>query len=248
METVRYYRNAMLGIIAALAIMSAGCNDPFMYNFVRGCGNLTTETRDAGDFNSVDLKIAADVIIFEDDKNSILIEADRNLMPYLAADMAGRTLYLQSRKNIRLSRNRITVYIGMPSVSRLSVSGSGSITSEDIVEAENLELSISGSGSITTTVDVALLRSKINGSGNLIIDGISPVHKIEIKGSGKVKARGLHNDICEIKVMGSGNSYVRVGYTLNAEIAGSGDIYVSGSPRINARVNGTGKIIELPAK
>lgn len=229
-------------------MLSAGCNDPFMYNFVRGCGNLTTEMRDAGEFNSVDLKIAADVIIYEDDANSILIEADRNLMPYLAADMAGRTLHLQSRKSIRQSSNRITIYIGMPSVSRLCVSGSGSITAEDIIDAEDLELSISGSGSITTTVNTDLLRSKINGSGNLIIDGVSPVHKIEIKGSGKVKARGLQNDICEISVMGSGNSYVRVDSILNAEIAGSGDIYVSGSPRINARVNGTGKIIELPVK
>ncbi len=248
MKTVRYYRNAMLGIIAALAIMSTGCNDPFIYNFVRGCGNLTTDTRDAGEFNSVDLKIAADVIIFEDDNHSILIEADRSLMPYLAADLAGKTLYLQSRKNIRLSRNRITIYIGMPSVSRLCVSGSGSITAEDILESDNLELGIFGSGNITTTVNTALLRSKINGSGAILVDGTAPMHKIEIKGSGKVKARGLQNDMCEIKVMGSGNSYVRVASVLDAEIAGSGDIYVSGSPRINARVNGTGKIIELPAK
>lgn len=246
METDRYYRNVMFGIIAALAMMSAGCNDPFMYNFVRGCGNLTTETRETGEFNSVDLKIPADVIIYRDDMPSLLIEADRNLMPYLAADMAGKTLHLQSRKNIRQSSNRITIYIGMPSVNRLRISGSGSIIAEDILEADELELGIYGSGSITTSVNAALLRSEINGSGSLTIDGTAPVHKIEIKGSGKVKARKLDNDICEIKVMGSGNSYVSVGSALDAEIAGSGDIYVSGSPRIIARINGTGRIIELP--
>ena len=246
MRTERYFRPAVTALILVMVLMATGCNDPFMYNFVRGCGNLTTEMRDAGEFNSVDLRVAADVIIYEDDANSILIEADRNLMQYIATDMAGRTLYLQSRKNIRQSSNRITIYIGMPQVKELRVSGSGTITAEDILESDELLLGINGSGSITTTVNTDRLRSEISGSGNLLVDGTAPMHKIEVKGSGKVKARNLDNDICEVKVMGSGNSYVRVKTALNAEIAGSGDIYISGSPRINATVNGTGRIIELP--
>lgn len=248
MKTDRYYRTAMFVTIAALAMLSKGCHDPFMYNFVRGCGNLTTETRETGEFNSVDLKIPADVIIYRDDMPSLLIEADRSLMPYIAADMAGKTLYLQGRKNLRPGRNRITVYIGMPSVSSLRVSGSGNITVEDVFDADNLELKIFGSGNITVPVSTSRLSSEINGSGSLHLEGTAGKHIITIKGSGNVKSMRLESKNCEIKVMGSGNSYVRVDSALNAEIAGSGDIYVSGSPRINARINGTGKIIELPEK
>ena len=236
------YYLAIITLIVALSASS--CNDYFIDPVIRGCGNLTTETREISDINSVNLRVPAEVIIRQAEKASLLIEADRNLMPILADDVAGKTLYLQSRKNIRLSKNKITVYIDIPDLENLKILGSGNIYVEDVFQTDRISLTIQGSGNISIGLDTELLESTIKGSGDLHLDGFSEKHMVEVMGSGNIYASNLENDICKISVMGSGNSHVKVYNSLEVSIKGSGNVYYSGSPNVYSIVNGTGKIIK----
>jgi len=137
----------------------------------------------------------------------------------------------------------VTVYVTMPEIKALSVSGSGSIKAAEAIKANDLDLAVSGSGSLNLAqVQSAAISSAISGSGSITIMGAAPRHDIRISGSGNVQSADLRAQDSKVSISGSGNCRVNATKTLDARIAGSGNIYVSGNPQINSSVAGSGRV------
>lgn len=233
----------MVVIAILVTVMTLSCTCHQVYPHVKGSGDPASEKRHPGEFNSVELKIPAEVFISAGNEHSVLIEADSNLIPLLTTDIRSKTLTLQSKKNISLSKNKIKIFIEMPVIKKLTTMGSGNIYVDDVFKNDYLSLKIMGSGNITIGTETGILESQIYGSGNLKLEGKAEKHKIDIRGSGDVLSKDLETDICNIRIMGSGNSYVKVNRVLDVNVSGSGDVYFSGSPSVSKTIRGSGKII-----
>ena len=87
---------------------------------------------------------------------------------------------------------KVTVYITMPELKGLGVSGSGKAEIKDAVKTEDLDLSVSGSGKLyTNDIMVSNLGCSISGSGDIILGGNGNATKadISISGSGDLFRR-----------------------------------------------------------
>ncbi|MBA4322915.1 MAG: hypothetical protein C0408_08885, partial [Odoribacter sp.] len=142
--------------------------------------------------------------------------------------------------NYRFFNNeKANVFITLPELKGLSVSGSGAAKIENSLKNETLDLRVSGSGKIIIPdIVTGDLNCSISGSGNIVIKGIGDIGSgdISISGSGNYSGETAKFKELKVSISGSGSCNCNVSESLSATISGSGNLNYAGNPKVNARV------------
>lgn len=221
-----------------------------VWKSVKGNGNLKNETRQLSEFTSLSVHGAMDVQIDFGTSNTIKVEADENLLPYVETIVNNGQLIIQPKNNVNLkSRSKIVVHVSMTKINGLQLSGSGNINGTGpFTNSDQTEISVSGSGNIKlNSVSFDALVLNISGSGNIHINGgTANSVKTSISGSGNIDCSKVVCESAEAKISGSGNASVNTNKSLDARISGSGNVYYKGNPtNISTKVAGSGKAIKM---
>ena len=217
---------------------------------IKGDGNMKTETRTVTDFSSLSSHGAIDVKISYGNSNSIQIEADENLLPYIETNVENGKLIIQTTKNVNLRSPRKTVVsISMTKITVLQLSGSGNIEANGSFSSdEETKIMVSGSGNIhLASASFKAVNLAISGSGNIVLKGgAANSVLVSVSGSGNADCSDIAADNAEVKISGSGNAKVNVNKSLSANISGSGNVYYKGNATdISTKVMGSGKTIKI---
>ncbi|MGA2407125.1 MAG: head GIN domain-containing protein [Bacteroidales bacterium] len=207
--------------------------------------SFAKETRDVKDFTKVSFGVAGDLYISFGPEFKVVLEGEKRVLGDIITEVSGGKLVIK-KENWRININeKVTVYITMPELKGLGVSGSGKAKIKDAVKTGDLNLSVSGSGRIyTADVVVSTLDCRISGSGDIIFGGNGNANKadISISGSGNYEGEPLKIKSAEIHISGSGNCSCNVIESLRASVSGSGNVTYEGNPKIDAHVSGSGKV------
>lgn len=230
----------------ALLMMCGACN--FMWKeTIDGNGNLTSEQRNISPTSGIESRGSFDVVITQGSTESVKVEADANLLPYIITEHDDGNLVIRAKNGVNLSSShKITVYITTEKLENVELSGSGNISGNGkFTGGDHLKLSIAGTGDISLEVNTPKINSSIAGSGNIILAGETKDSKIDIAGVGDYKAEELKSENVEVHIAGSGSTKVYADATLDVHIAGSGDVYYKGTPNIKSSIAGSGNIKQL---
>lgn len=207
------------------------------------------EERDLPPFTEIMLKISGKVYIEQGNTQSVKIVANDETIEEIITEVKGRTLNIRFPNTNMFKKwdpGKIEIYITIPGIDALNVSGSGDIISDEI-DSRILDLLVSGSGNI----EIGNLKSEqvnatVSGSGNIKIKGsdVAKVLKTRISGSGNIDASRFEADNVDAQTSGSGSCSVISNGEINAKISGSGNVFYSGNPAINSSVSGSGKVRE----
>jgi hypothetical protein len=224
-----------------LSVLFIAC----MVTGIASSQSVIKETRNLKGFTEVNFGIAGDLKIKIGTEFSVVLEGEKNDLEEVITELSGDKLLIK-QENWRFDfREKVNVYITMPEITGLGVSGSGKAEIVDnVTEADNLNLSVSGSGRLMTAgLVVDALDCGISGSGNIVVgSGNADRADISISGSGGYSGQEFEIDRLDIRVSGSGNCICKVGDSLNASISGSGNVTYDGDPKIDARVSGSGHV------
>jgi hypothetical protein len=208
--------------------------------------SMVKETRDVKDFTKVSFGVAGDLYINFGPEFKVVLEGDKKDLEEIVTDVSGGRLVIKKDNNWRFNFNdKVTVYITMPELKGLGVSGSGKAEIKDAIKTDELDLSVSGSGKIfTTDLMVSKLGCSISGSGDIVPGGNGTANKadISISGSGNYEGGALKIESAEIHISGSGNCSCNVTGSLRASVSGSGNVTYEGNPKVDAHVSGSGKV------
>jgi hypothetical protein len=242
----RLLRVAKLVALALVVLIAlSGC--------VQGSGNVVTEERQVGEIEKVELSGIGRLEITQGDSTSLTVEADDNLMQYIKTETVNDTLEISLRSKVLpflpVDPSGTIVYrLTVPSLSRVSLSGSGEIASSGF-EADELEIDISGSGKLELTeLVVERFVYDLSGSGRAVLSGTAQQQEVTISGSGRLEAEELRCADASIEINGSGRAIVWVTEQLRVDISGSGDVQYYGSPDVDQDVSGSGSIKGLGEK
>ncbi|RSK49498.1 head GIN domain-containing protein [Hymenobacter rigui] len=232
MKTLRFLLPAL---VMALVVLSA----------FRVAG--TRETRSVGTFTSVGLGGSMKVVLRQGSPQKVEVEGEAEDLAHLETVVSNGKLRINTKKQSGMSwynfKAPVTVYVTVPTINALSVSGSGSIKAADGIKADKLDLGVSGSGTIQlTSVTATKISSSLSGSGTIQAAGVAPEQEISVSGSGGVQASKLQSKTCSISISGSGDCRVQATQLLEASIVGSGDVYVTGNPQVKSSVVGSGRV------
>jgi hypothetical protein len=232
-------------LLSGMAILSAVGLSACGLSIVRGSGNVVSESRQVSGFDEVSLAGSGDVFVTQGDQEGLKIDAEDNVMPFLKTEVRGSTLVISLESNdgviVRPTRP-MRFYVSMKQVKSLSVSGSGTISSEAIT-SKVLDLYVTGSGETNIkNIKADSLTTTISGSGKCSLMGEAASQKLTITGSGSCSTDNLTSQNVKINVSGSGKAAVMAGTTLDVTITGSGEVLYSGSPKVSQRISGSGRI------
>jgi hypothetical protein len=207
--------------------------------------SIEKETRNVTGFTKVNFGIAGDLYISIGSEFKVVLEGEKSLLDEIETEVSGSKLVIKNENWHFHSNGKVTVYITMPELTGLGVSGSGKAEIKDAIKAEDLDFSVSGSGRILTA-DLALgkLNVGISGSGDVVIGGSGEAKNadVSISGSGNYSGETLKIGNADFSISGSGSCKCNVTDNLEASVSGSGTITYSGSPKIDARVSGSGRV------
>jgi Putative auto-transporter adhesin, head GIN domain len=210
---------------------------------IRGNGYLKTEERSPGNFKSVASHGSFNVYISSGDQ-SVKIEAEENLLPYIETYVEGSTLHVGTKDNYWLRPGReVKIFVSSPDFESIRSYGSGDITGQSkITNSSNLELKVNGSANIKMDVDAPEINTETNGSGDIDLKGTTKSFTGEIHGSGNIRAMDLQSDDATIRIYGSGNADVFANSKLDVHVAGSGDVHYKGNAQISSSIAGSGRV------
>jgi len=207
-------------------------------------GQSIKETRDLKGFTSVGFGIAGNLYIKIGPRFSVELEGNKGDLREVETVVSGDRLQIKHQNWRYNFKNKVNVYITMPELKGLGVSGSGKAEILDALKGEDLDLSVSGSGNLfTAELAVENLECSISGSGNIRLGGGTVKDAgVSISGSGNFQGDMVKCETMEVRVSGSGNCTCNVTQSLEAGVSGSGNVTYKGNPRIDARVSGSGRV------
>lgn len=207
-------------------------------------GQTVKETRDVKGFTTIGFGIAGNLYIKIGPEFSVILEGDKDDLEEVVTEVTGDRLQIKHERWRFDLREKVDVYITMPELEGLGVSGSGKAEILDDVRTEDLDLSVSGSGNlISAALNVENLDCSISGSGNIRLGGGNVTDaELSISGSGNFGGDEVKAETMEVSISGSGSCHCYVTGSLEARVSGSGHVTYSGNPRIDARVSGSGRV------
>lgn len=217
---------------------------------IKGNGQIKKETREVSNYTSLASQGSMDVQIAYGNSNSVVVEADENLLPYIETSVENGKLSIRSKKNVNLkSGSKMIVRVSMTKINSLQLSGSGNINGSGAFTNDGkTDIGVSGSGNLKLDFDsFEDLDLSVSGSGNIDLKS-SATNSINAKvsGSGNIDCSSISSKDVEAKLSGSGNIKVYASNSIDAKISGSGNVYYKGDVQnISTKVVGSGRVLKM---
>jgi hypothetical protein len=207
-----------------------------------GYGPEVERVLNVSNFKGVKLSCDAKVFITQGDIFEVVAVGEKNVIEELELDVDNDTWNIEfddCMKNYDLE-----IYITMPSIKYLAVSGSGEIRGDNFFSVQDIVLRVSGSGGLCLGLYVEEVDGKISGSGRVELEGEAEFLDFDISGSGDLKAFNMPVEKADINISGSGDASVHVLEVLDVRISGSGNVLYKGHPVINSHISGSGDVVD----
>jgi len=215
---------------------------------LQGSGVVIVEDREVGNVCRVSLVSAGRVILTQGQEESLQIESDQNLLPYITTVAREGTLVLGFTKAALGMRVRPTVlryHLTVETIAALRLAGVGDIRAPSL-DVGALEIALSGAGDVAiASLHAGRLAVCLEGVGNVELGGQVTGQEVWIGGSGTYHAGELQSEAVDVVVSGMGDATVWATRTLRIKIPGGGSVKYHGSPQVRSRVSGLGQVISL---
>jgi len=207
---------AMIGV--AVLVRGGGSST----NGIQGSGAAVTQTRAVASFTGLDLTGSNNVTVIVGAPQSVVVHADSNLINNVTTGVVAGTLLIGDTGSFT-PRAPMSVDVSVPSLTALTISGSGQVSA--------------------TGINAARLTVTVSGSGQLQASGTATRLDVTISGSGRAQLSQLTARDVHAIVAGSGLIQVTATTSLDAEIPGSGMIVYGGNPpQVSTSVSGSGSV------
>lgn len=161
-------------LVALTALLFASCNHSINIKSITGSGHVTTEKRNVdGDFKSIEVSNAIDLIIEQSDKIEIIVEADDNLQKSITTTVENGVLIIACDYNSFINIESKKVMVKMPIIESLRASSASSITSANTIKGENINLRTSSASNINLNIESDYIECKASSGSSITIEGMA---------------------------------------------------------------------------
>lgn len=216
---------------------------------VSSTGPIVMQDRQITDFDSIRVLDDVNVILKQDSKNKVTVEAGQNIIGGVITEVAGKELVLRNTNScnwLRSYTKPLNVYVSVNNLLKIHYESSGNITCTDTIRNGYFKIDMwGGCGTIDLKIHVADgFFIQHMGTATLILNGICNVSSVYAGDYGLLQLRGLTTGYTFATNSGSNDCYVNAVRGLEATISSIGNIYYSGNPAdIKTTITGAGRVI-----
>jgi hypothetical protein len=196
-------------IVTLTALLFASCNHLINMKSIEGSGHVTTEKRMVqGDFKSVKVSNAIELVIEQSDKTEIIVEADDNLQKEITTKVENGKLIIACDCNSFGNVKSKKVTVKMPVIDQLEASSAASITSNNTIKGENIRVEASSAASITVTIESDAIFCESSSGSTIAIKGKALQLETKASSGSTIDANELLAN--DIKAHGSSGASVNI--------------------------------------
>ncbi|MCP4551139.1 MAG: DUF2807 domain-containing protein [Bacteroidetes bacterium] len=210
-------------------------------NRVSGSGNLEKETRKVPPFDALDISNAFDVYLTQGNKESLVIEADDNILKHIYTEVVGGKLRIYIKGNIRRIKT-MRAYISFKMLDEIELSGAVEIHGENAMKFENLMIDASGASEIYLKLTAAKVNLDLSGASDIEFTGSANELVVDASGASDIKAIDFEVDDCILEASGACSVKVFVNRNLEVDASGASTVRYKGSPSVEIDVSGVSSV------
>ena len=230
-------------------------------------GNVVTENYPIkSNYTAISVTNMIEVVLLDAPKNSIRVETDERLMPYLQIVVKNGVLVLNfddqreverlRKRNLNLADTR--VYVSARGVDTFTASGMSEFEADMPIAASTITISASGMSSIDfervecktfslsisgkTEVDAQLQADKcdlsVSGMSEVDLEGRTDRLSLRLSGMSEVSLDELHARTAEVYVSGMSEAEVNASESITGGVSGMSDLTTFGSANVNVSTSG----------
>lgn len=207
------------------------------------------ETRKVGSFTKISFRHSGKLYLKQGSTQKVEIEGSKDILQEIETEVDGNRLVIGKEGkwfDWNSNDDDITVYITVPEIEGLSVSGSGDIIGQSKITARDMDLNVSGSGTLQLDVEASGdVEADVSGSGEIDLKGRCRSFDSDVSGSGKVMLSINVAEIADFSVSGSGKIAASgSAQTVKTTISGSGKVLAASleTNRCEVRISGSGDV------
>jgi hypothetical protein len=207
-----------------------------------GSGNVIREERKVSTFNGIEVSGAFDIMLTQGTANSVIIEADDNLMNLIRTDVRDNILVIENKKPISHSKS-LKVFITFTELKSIDLSGAVDIESQGKLTLSDLVISGSGASDGKLDMDVQKLKIDCSGGSKLKLSGSAKDVDVDASGAVDLFAFDFPAETYKLSISGAGKADINVSKELNVDISGAASVHYKGNPTKNVQdISGAGSV------
>lgn len=190
--------------------------------------NADADVRKVDSFTAIDLQGLMTAAVRVGGAQSVDVQGEPDLARLVSTKVENGTLVIDTPDDFgkRLkgrNDNRLKVVITMPSLSRVTISGTGAIEIDGLAQKS--------------------LDASIPGTGSLRLEGKADTFRLAIPGTGEVRAKDLLASAVQLTIPGTAEAVLHATKSFEANVMGTAAVKVYGKPAsVKKNVVGTAMI------
>jgi HAMP domain-containing protein len=219
--------------------------------------NAERQARSVDSFTELSFSVPGTVHLRQGEPRSVEVEGPTKALEQLETRVEEGDLHIRSEQQGNWLGwlgggngidEEVKVYVTAPTLTEISIAGSGRIVGETPVEGGSLEVQNAGSGSVDLAVQNDEVEVDVAGSGAVRLRGRTNSFEASVIGAGDVDGADLETATADVSIAGSGDVHLHVTDHLEADLMGSGNVQYRGTPEIETNSAGSGTVESLEQK
>ena len=232
-----------IGIWGIVAAFSAASADD-MFDTVIGSGHVAKESRLVTHVSAIKIDGIGDLVIRQGSAESLSVEADDNLFPYIQTVMEENgVLHISIPSNIQL-HSMIPIRYGLlvKDLQAIEVAGEVTVEGVDSLRFSDIYLNIQGASVVTLDLRTKNLAVDMGGSSELHAQGTATAQELNLSGAAQYHAPDLVSDTVNIIADGATEAHLHVRHQLSATLDGASEVAYRGKPTIRSHIQGVAEL------
>ena len=208
--------------------------------------DLISEERQVDKFTILRLDGMGRVSLKKGDKQKIDIKTSPKLLPRILTEVENEELIIRLKKGLfsfGVPKDApIEIHVTVEDIHCIKLTSGGTIEGEEALNVEELDILNSGSGDIQLELKCVDIKTRLGGSGNIILSGSAKSNKLYNAGEGNIDALNMVTESASIRATENGDSLLHVLNDLDVRITGTGMVKYKGKPIVKSTTTSAGKL------
>lgn len=223
----------IIGLLMAASLGLAG---------EQGSGKVVKQERKVSPFTSLDISGAYNVYLSQGATQSVILEADDNMIDKIITEVDGGTLKIKNKSTLRKAKS-LKVYITATKIEEIDLSGAVDLFSQTKLSGSHIGINVSGASDSKLEIEYDKLDLICKGGSDMELWGSATEVKMDVSGAVDLHAFSLVTDKFLLTMSGAGTAEINVKNELSADISGAATIRYKGTPaKLTEDISGAGSV------
>jgi hypothetical protein len=197
----------------------------------RGDGNVQSEDRVVSNFNKIEVSNGIDLYLTQGTEESLVVQADSNLLEFIKTEVSGGTLRVFTEKNIHSAASR-KVKLTFKNLEALTANSGSDVLSNSLLELEDLKVSASSGADVDVELNAQNVIARSSSGSDIYLSGTAQSIDAEASSGSSVKATKLKAENGSADSSSGADVSINVSGKLTASASSGGDVTYYGNPKV----------------